>query len=364
MSASTTTDLGSLPQAWPLPTTPRPITIIGAGSIVADAHLPAYRALGFTVEAIVDPDLDRAKALADRWSIAQASATLAPCTWHDGTIFDVAVPPQALDDVLAALPVGAAALVQKPLGLDLAHATRLRRLSRERGLRAAMNFQLRFAPSMIALAHLVRSGVLGTLTDLEVRVTCSMPWHQWPFLRSLERIEFTQHSIHYLDLLRSLAGEPRQVWARAVPHPESGGLAATRSSAILDFGEQIRCTLSMNHHHTHGPRHEASELRVEGTRGAAVVRMGANLDYPVGQPDTLEVALDGQPWRTVPLVGSWFPTAFHGPMCNLQRFVAGEDAALVSPLDDAWRSMQLVEALYESSDHGGTPLPADPDAAP
>jgi predicted dehydrogenase len=149
-----------------------------------------------------------------------------------------------------------------------------------------------------------------------------------------------------------------------VPHPESRGLAATRSSAILDFGEQIRCTLSMNHHHTHGPRHEASDLRVEGTRGAAVVRMGANLDYPVGQPDTLEVALDGQPWRTVPLVGSWFPTAFHGPMCNLQRFVAGEDAALVSPLDDAWRSMQLVEALYESSDHGGTPLPADPEAMP
>jgi predicted dehydrogenase len=364
MMAPSSTEPAALPQAWPLPASPRPITIIGAGSIVADAHLPAYRDLGFTVEAIVDPNLGRAKALADRWGIAHASATLAPSTWHDGTIFDVAVPPQALDEVLAALPIGAAALVQKPLGLDLAHATRLRRIARERGLRAAMNFQLRFAPSMIALAHLVRTGALGALTDLEVRVACAMPWHQWPFLRSLERIEFTQHSIHYLDLLRSLAGEPRRVWARAVPHPESGGLAATRSSAILDFGEHIRCTLSMNHHHTHGPQHEASELRVEGTRGAAVVRMGVNLDYPVGQPDTLEVALDGQAWRHVPLIGSWFPTAFRGPMCNLQRFVAGEDAALVSPLDDAWRSMQLVEALYTSSDHGGTPLPADPDPAP
>jgi hypothetical protein len=50
-------------------------------------------------------------------------------------------------------------------------------------------------------------------------------------------------------------------------------------------------------------------------------------------------------------------------MCNLQRFVAGEDDALVSPLADAWRTMQLVEALYASSDHGGTPLPADPGAA-
>lgn len=359
MSALISTDLGSLPQSWPLPASPRPITILGAGSIVADAHLPTYRALGFTVEAIVDPDLGRAKALADHWGIAHASATLASSSWHAETIFDVAVPPQALDNVLASLPSGAAVLVQKPLGLDLAHATRLRRITHERGLRAAVNFQLRFAPSMIALGHLVRSGALGALTDLEVRVACAMPWHQWPFLKSLERIEFTQHSIHYLDLLRWLAGEPRRVWGRAVPHPAAGGLAGTRSTAILDLGDHVRCTLSMNHHHTHGPRHEASELRVEGTRGAAVVRMGVNLDYPVGQPDSLEVALDGQAWRDIPLVGSWFPTAFRGPMCNLQRFVAGEDAALLSPLDDAWRSMQLVEALYESSDHGGTPLPPD-----
>lgn len=361
MMAPSSTDPAALPQAWPLPASPRPITIIGAGSIVADAHLPAYRDLGFTVEAIVDPDLGRAKSLADRWGIAHASATLAPSTWHDRTIFDVAVPPQTLDEVLAALPIGAAALIQKPLGLDLAHATRLRRIARERGLRAAMNFQLRFAPSMVALAHLVRTGALGSLTDLEVRVTCAMPWHQWPFLKSLERIEFSQHSVHYLDLLRWLAGEPRRVWGRAVQHPAADGLAGTRSTAILDLADHVRCTLSMNHHHGHGPRHEASELKVEGTRGAVVVRMGVNLDYPVGQPDSLEVALDGQPWRDVPLVGSWFPEAFRGPMCNLQRFVAGEDAALVSPLEDAWKTMRLVEALYASSDHGGTPLPSDPE---
>jgi predicted dehydrogenase len=337
--------------------------LIGAGSIVNDAHLPAYRALGFTVRGVVDPDLDRARALAERWGIPAAHPSLDAAACPEGTIFDVAVPPQALDEVLASLPTGAAVLVQKPLGLDLDHATRLRDLARARGLVGAMNFQLRFAPAMLALTRLVRTGAMGELVDLEVRVTCSMPWTQWPFMRGLERIEFTLHSIHYLDLLRSLAGEPRRVWARAVAHPSADGLAATRSSAILDLGDHLRCTLSMNHHHVHGPRYEASELRVEGTRGAAVVRMGVNLDYPRGKPDALEVALDGRPWRDVPLVGSWFPTAFHGPMCNLQRFVAGEDEALVSPLDDAWRTMQLVEALYDSSDHGGTPLPADPGAA-
>ncbi len=44
-------------------------------------------------------------------------------------------------------------------------------------------------------------------------------------------------------------------------------------------------------------------------------------------------------------------------MSNLQRFVAGEDAALVSPLDDAISTMALVEACYESSARGATQIP-------
>ncbi len=44
-------------------------------------------------------------------------------------------------------------------------------------------------------------------------------------------------------------------------------------------------------------------------------------------------------------------------MSNLQRFIAGEDAALVSPVDDAFRTMAVVEACYESSARGATPIP-------
>jgi predicted dehydrogenase len=99
-------------------------------------------------------------------------------------------------------------------------------------------------------------------------------------------------------------------------------------------------------------------LKVEGTAGAAVLRMGVNLDYPAGPPDSLDVALDGAAWESVTLRGSWFPEAFEGPMSNLQRVVAGEDAALVSPVDDAIRTMALVEACYASSGGSGTPIPA------
>jgi hypothetical protein len=85
--------------------------------------------------------------------------------------------------------------------------------------------------------------------------------------------------------------------------------------------------------------------------------MGVNIDYPNGPPDTLEVAVDRVSWQQVPLRGSWFIEAFEGPMSNLQRFVAGEDEMLVSPVDDAIKTMALVEACYQSSAAGGTPVP-------
>ena len=44
-------------------------------------------------------------------------------------------------------------------------------------------------------------------------------------------------------------------------------------------------------------------------------------------------------------------------MSNLQRFASGEDAALISPVADAIKTMAVVEACYQSNSGGGTPVP-------
>jgi predicted dehydrogenase len=346
-------------QRWPAPAAPRPIVLIGAGGIVRDAHLPAYRAAGLPLQGVYDADHARAEALSRDFGIPRVYRSRGEAMAETGVVFDLALPPQAVLGTVEALSEGAAVLIQKPLGTTLAEATAIRAAVRARRLVAAMNFQLRFAPNMLALQDAVTEGALGRILELDVRILCRMPWEKWPFLRGMPRLEILMHSIHYVDLLRRLAGEPRAVHARCVPHPDARGMAATRTSAIIDFGADVRCTLSVNHHHAHGPRHEASELRVEGTHGAAVAVMGVNLDYPKGRPDRLELATGGAPWVEVPLAGNWFPDAFRGPMSNLQRFVAGEDRELVSSVEDAWRTMALVEALYESDAAGGTPVPLD-----
>jgi predicted dehydrogenase len=176
-------------------------------------------------------------------------------------------------------------------------------------------------------------------------------------LKGAPRIEFLYHSIHYLDLLRRLLGEPRGVYAKGLPHPALPGLADTRSSIILDYGDRLRCSLVLDHTHRQGPRERRSHLMIEGLKGAALAKMGVNLSYPQGEADSLELALDGGDWTGLPLRGSWFNEGFEGPMCNLQRFIAGEDEMLVSPVEDAVKTMALVEACYLSSAQGGTSIP-------
>lgn len=344
-------------QAWPRPAHPRPIVVIGAGAIVRTAHLPAYARVGLPVAGFFDVDSSQAQRTAASLPSAAVFPTLEAAAASPGAVFDVAVPGDQVVAILQRLPRGAAVLIQKPMGPDLDAASRILACCRERGLVAAINFQLRFAPAMLALHDLVSSGDFGQLVDIDVRVVIEQPWQNWTFMMGAPRVEVVYHSIHYLDAIRWLAGEPRGVYCRGVAHPSLPDFRDTRSSIILDYGDALRCSLALNHTHKADATHKTSQIMVEGLRGAARVTWGVNLDYPAGPPDTMQLALD-RSWRDVPLRGSWFTEAFEGPMSNLQRFIAGEDPVLVSSVDDAIKTMAVVEACYLSSDRGGTTIPA------
>ncbi|PSJ63010.1 Gfo/Idh/MocA family protein [Pseudaminobacter soli (ex Li et al. 2025)] len=348
-------DPTSLAQSWPLPENPRPIVTFGAGSIVGDAHYPAYRKGGFPIAGLFDPDREKAEKLASAWGVT-AYSSLAEAAAVENAIFDLATPPSRHVEVLEALPDGAVALIQKPMGADLAQATEILEICRRKKLTAAVNFQLRFAPMMLALKDAIAQGWLGEVIDFDAWLALDTPWQLWPFLKGQPRIEIAMHSIHYLDLIRQLLGDPQGVHARTLGHP-AHDVAQTRTSAILDYGDRVRCALSINHDHKFGRPHQACEFRICGTEGAAYLQLGVNLDYPRGEPDILEIyPKGGDGWVSVPLKGAWFPDAFVGRMANLQRFASGEDADLVGSVEDAWNTMALVEAAYRSSASPATPI--------
>ena len=341
-----------------LPHDPRPIVIIGAGGIVKDAHLPAYQKAGYPVFGIVNRTVSRAQALADEYRIhhVYASVAEAVAAAPGDAVYDLALMPEQYPEALGALPDGAAVLIQKPLGQDLAAGRELRDLCRSKGLVAAVNTQLRFAPYVAEARRLIAAGVIGELYDLEIRVSVDTPWHMFPHVFGLERLEINMHSVHYLDLVRSFLGDPTGVNAVTRRHPAKE-IANTRSTIILYYGDRpIRVVVSANHDHEYGAKYEESFIKWEGTKGAIRAQMGLLLDYPIGGEDRLECLLleeKGKGWQPLPFEGSWFPDAFIGSMGALQRFIEGSVEELPTSVDDVLKTMAVIDAAYESDNRGG-----------
>jgi len=349
----------------PMPRETHPIVLIGAGGIVGDAHLPAYRKARFPVAAIFDPIRDRAESLAIQFGIPSVAASLddAIAAAPRNAIFDIATPAGEFMKVLPHLPDGSSVLMQKPMGENGAEARRILDLSRAKQLRAAVNFQLRYAPAVRAARRLIADGAIGDLHDMEVRVTVYTPWHLWSFLEGIPRVEILYHSVHYLDLLRSFLGDPAGIYAKTVKHPKMPKLASTRSNIILDYGDFIRANIETNHGHEFGLRHQESYIKWEGTKGAIKTRLGLLMNYPTGVEDEFEICIleEGRTpeWQSVGIRGSWFPDAFIGSMAELMRFVEGTTSELPNSVEDAYRTMVVVDAAYEASNRGGVMVAYD-----
>ena len=343
----------------PRPTVARPIVLIGAGGIAREAHLPAYAKAGFAVAAVVDLDPERARQLAEQFGIPKVCATIGEAVAYAprDAVFDCTVPAAAMRGVLRQLPDGAACLLQKPMGETLAEAEEILAICREKGLTAAVNFQLRWAPAMMAARALYEAGAIGAVHDCEVSVSVHTPWELWSFLEQAPRLEILYHSIHYVDLIRSWFGNPTSVYAKTVRSPVTAKLAATKSVVVFDYGEETRVFLASNHSHDFDAEKQRSWVQWEGMEGAMRARMGVNLHYPKGRPDALEYVLrNGEGWRETAVSGSWFPDAFAGSMGSLQAFVQGESARLPTSVEDAIDTMRVVEAAYLSSERGGVAL--------
>ena len=347
------------------PRQPRPIVVIGAGGIVRDAHLPAYAKAGFRVWSIADLEQDRARSMAQSFGIPHVAASVEDAVNNapPDVIYDVATPPRTFLEILKKLPDGSGVLLQKPMGQSLDEAREIRDLCRAKNFKAAVNFQLRYAPAVRAARNMITEGRIGELHDMEVRVTVYTPWHLWTFLEGIPRVEILHHSVHYLDLIRSFMGDPGAIYAKTVKHPKMSKLASTRSSMIVDYGEWRRANVTANHGHEFGLRHQESYIKWEGTGGAIKTRLGLLMDYPKGVEDEFEYCIlkpgDPPEWQRLEIEGSWFPDGFIGTMADLMCFVEGSSRELPGSIEDAYKTMAVVEAAYESNDAGGTKVAHD-----
>lgn len=339
-----------------------PIYIIGAGGIVNTAHLPAYKMAGFQVRGIFDLDHARAVETAKNFDIPNVFESLEEMLQQlpVQVVFDVAVPGKALIKILEQLPDGSAVLMQKPMGEDIDSAKAILELTRKKKMTAAVNFQLRYAPFILEVKKMMADGSLGAINDIEINVNVFTPWHLWDFLFTSQRLEILYHSIHYIDLVRNLLGNPVSVFAKSTKHPSMSELSSVRSNIILDYGELIRANILTNHCHNYGMPKQQSYIKIEGSKGAVLINFGALINYPRGAADSFEYVLleEGKEpeWKTKKIEGSWFPHAFMGSMEQLMLAAEGKIAKPDNSVEDCIDTMMCVEAAYQSNEKGGVKL--------
>jgi predicted dehydrogenase len=164
-----------------LPNNPHhfPIISIGAGSIVNLGHSPACELAGFTVKGIYDVDKKRAQETANKWNIPKVFDTSNEvCTYtsDENIIFDIAVPSKEIVSILKELPINSYTLIQKPMGEYLSEAQAIVDLCEQRHIHGSINFQLRYAPYILALKDAISRGWLGDrITTIEIHVNVLMP---------------------------------------------------------------------------------------------------------------------------------------------------------------------------------------------
>lgn len=336
-----------------------PIAVVGAGAIVDVAHLPAYQKLGLDVRGIFDIDGSRSKEVADRHGVPRVYTSLDELLGDDEVaLIDIAVLPSAQPDIArAGLAAGKHLLCQKPLALEPATVRELVGLAAAANLCVAVNQQLRWDEGVAAARAMVRSGWIGPVTTMTFTVDISTDWSAWPWLVGSDRLEIMYHSIHYLDAVRSILGDPVRVFASASRTPGQVAVGETRTISTLIFGGDVRAVLHVNHENrTHDPR---AEFRIDGTDGAIRGTLGLLYDYPHGRPDSLEVSsrivpTDG--WLPYPVTERWIPDAFGGPMADLLSWIATGLPAPTTAADN-FATLALVHALYRSADTGEAQSP-------
>ncbi|QDU93344.1 1,5-anhydro-D-fructose reductase [Lignipirellula cremea] len=345
-----------------LPRMPRqkdvPIGCIGAGFIMADCHLPAYRRAGFRPRAIASRSRASAEKAAGSDGQMRVYDTCAELLAdRELQVIDLAVPPDVQLEMVREIVRHRhirGLLAQKPLGVDYAQAKEIVELCEQAGIVLAVNQNMRWDHSIRGCRDLLDRGLLGdpVFASIDMRaVPHWMPWQErlgWVTLRIM--------SIHHLDAFRFLFGDPRRVFASVRSDPRTAKKFPHEDGVclyILEYDSGLRA--SSWDDVWAGPEIEGAEAdigirwRLEGTEGLARGTIGWP-KYPARTPSTLDFASTLLPggWRQPRWEEAWFPDAFSGPMaallCALEDGVEPE----ISGRDNL-KTMALVDACYLSA---------------
>ena len=273
-------------------------------------------------------------------------------------ILDIAYPPDQQPALIRAAlqqPHIKAILVQKPLALTLGEAIALRDEAKAAGKIISVNQNMRYDQSMRVLKQILERGDLGQVVFAQIDMHAIPHWQG--FLEDYDRLTLANMSVHHLDVLRFLFGDPDEITTQARKDPRTtfdhqDGITVS----TLRFPSGV-LALSLEDVWS-GPRQDGYKddqhitFRVEGTEGVVKGSIG----WPTGSASTLSYAstkTTGGEWVTPTWESMWFPHAFIGVMEQLQYAVATNSEPVLTVADNV-KTVALIEAGYRSIAEGRT----------
>src|SRR5882672_7432246 len=200
------------------------IGCLGAGFIMRDCHLVAYRQAGFNPVAIASRKPENARAVAELRGVSKCHATVNELLADNAVeVLDIAVPPNVQPEIIRAAVRHSdhirGILAQKPLAMSVREAKECVDLCARAGIALAVNQNMRYDQSVRALKDVLRRGWLGepVLGTIEMR---AIP-HWMPWSEKLPSLSTFVMSIHHLDTFRYWFGTPDRVLASTRPDPRT-----------------------------------------------------------------------------------------------------------------------------------------------
>jgi len=327
----------------------RGIGIIGTGGIVNYAHLPAYKSAGFKVVGVTDLRHEQAVRTARQHGIAQVYSSVDELLQQpEIEIVDVAVYPSVQVSIVEqAAAAGKHLLCQKPFADEYKKAVRSVELAKQAKVKIAVNQQMRWDAGIRCARLLIEDGWLGTPTYGSIQVHCKTDWSLWPWIYQGKHLEIMFHSIHYIDSLRFLLGDPDYVFTSGSRIPGETTTAETKTVSTWEYASGLQVLIDVCHGTWQDDPYAV--FRFEGTEGVIKGTIGLMYNYPTGRPDTLDFMSKKNPgyWFSARLTKMWIPDAFVGPMASLMCAIENGSEPETSGRDNL-RTLQIVFAEYRS----------------
>jgi len=329
------------------------IGIIGAGTIVEKAHLPAYRDAGFSVRGVTDLDEEQARRVADAFDL-EVYADLDALLDDDAVdVVDIAVPPWEQRDVVEqVVETGRHVLCQKPLADSLEDARAIVEVTESVDVVAAVNQQLRWEGSIRAANEFIADGGIGSPLRARFAFDIETDWFGW--LSEVRRLSLLYFDIHAIDALRYLFGTPKRVYAIGGRHPGQTAHGETRALTILDYEEELYATVETDHDST---TQRQATYHVVGTEGAVRGSIELLEDAEQDRTTTFEYRSRDEDWTTHELRNARYPDAFVGPMGMVLECIVADREPMTAPRDNL-KTLQVINAAYAAMADGNSHDPS------